>query len=252
MRIWISLGLTLLCANTWASVANKVTVNPNDAPNISITIYSGPGRNFRPIRSISKKADFTASSKLVQGKDAEYYKVLVKFKNGNRQIGYISVDSPVKFETAEGAEDVDAMASLFQAKASLQAAFHVLKNSRMYWTLGYMNYPLPNFYLRPFAGQLLTDTASSIILGMAVGTDHLFTDSFSIFSEVGGGLVAGPKQDAIFPGSESANSMLDAMAGVRFNAELAAVSVGLGQTAIFNANNSYVGWSLSFTLEVGL
>jgi hypothetical protein len=252
MRLWISTLILFLCACGSALAANKVTVNPTDAENVSVTIYSGPGLNFRPIRTISKKAEFISSSKLVQGRDGEYYKVLVKFKSGNRQVGYISTEAPAKFEVGESSEDVDAIATLFQSKANLQAAFHVLKNSRMYWTLGYMNYPLPNFYLRPFVGQLLTDIASSILVGTAVGTDHLFTDSFSFFSEIGAGFVAAPRPDAVFQGSESANTMLDAMAGIRFNAALAAVSIGLGETAIFNANNSYLGWSLSFTLEVGL
>jgi hypothetical protein len=217
-----------------------------------VTIYSGPGRNFRPIRSLSQKAEFPASSKIVEGKDGEYYKIIVKFKSGGRQVGYVPTDAPVTFEKNENAEDVDALPTLFLAKSSLQAAFHVLKNSRLYWTLGYLTYPTPNFYLRPFAGQLLTETASSVLAGLGLGTDHFFSDRFSFFSEVGAGMVAAPQADAIFKGSESANILLEAMAGVRFNAELAAVSAGLGQAAVLNGNNSYVAWSLSFTLEVGL
>lgn len=222
--------------------------------NESVTIYSGPSLTFRPIRNITEKTEFAASSKNIQGRDGDYYKILVKFKNGNRQIGFVPTTSPVKIEgvIAGSGEDIDAIPTLFLAKASLQAAFYVFRDSRMYWTLGYMNYPVPNFYLKPFIGQFFTESASSVVGGFSLGTDHFFGDSLSFFSEVGAGMVASPKEGTVFKGSESANALVQASAGLRINAELAAVSFGFGQTGIFNGNNSFVGWNLGFTLEVGL
>jgi hypothetical protein len=237
----------LLVGISWAQ--GNSTVITGERP---VTIYSGPGRNFRPIRSISQKIEFAASSRLAQGKDGNYYKVLVKFRDGHKQVGYIATDAPVKLVRSLDTEDIEHYSSLMLSKSSVQAAFYVLKNSRMYWTLGYTDYLVPSFYLKPFAGQLLTETSSSIVSGIEMGTDHFFTEMFSFFTGISTGLVFSPRDNAVFPGSASANALLTGTAGIRMNAELAAVSIGFGQTALFNGNNSYLGWNLGFTLEVGL
>jgi hypothetical protein len=235
----------------WASSATRLTTG--DA---LVTVYSGPGFRFRPIVAITKKTELVASSRIYQGKDGEFYKVLVVFKNGRKQIGYVSVLAPVDLSinsnAKAGDDDIDTYKDLALAESAMQVGFHTLKNTKVFWTLGYLKYPAPSFYIKGLVGQLLSETASSLMVGGEVGTDHFLSNTVSIYTSLASGSLIVPREDLVFEGSKNFNMFLQGGTGFRFNAEFAAVSLGALQAVLFNQNNSFISWGLGMTLEVGL
>jgi len=152
----------LLFLNT-ADAAAGSRLTTGDA---AVTVYSGPGFRYRPILTITKKTELPASSRIYQGKDGDFYKVLITYKTGRRAVGYINVNSEVDLNINDRtAEDIEAYKDLGLAESAMQVGFHTIKNSKVFWTLGYQKYPAPSFYLKALIGQLLSETASSLLAG---------------------------------------------------------------------------------------
>jgi hypothetical protein len=217
-----------------------------------IPVYSGPDINYRPIFSLLKGKSLSSDSQMIQTPTGDFYKVLVEFKGGRKQIGFISAKEKVKIDRSDEAEDIQGYKSLALAQSAMQAGFYTLKGTSFYWTLGYLKYPAPSFYIKGFVGQFLSKLASSVILGGELGTDHLITDKMSVYTAFGLGGMFAPKENILFDGSKNSNGFFHGGSGLRFNTELAAVSVGLLETLVLNSNNALLSWGAGITLEVGL
>jgi len=219
-----------------------------------IVIYSGPSVRYRPLATASKGQSFPVSLRRVIGAGGvEFFKVLLRFRNGGVRIGYISVTDPVEIQTSDVNEDVDSYQSLALAKSAVQFSFGGLKDGNYEVAAGYLVFPAPDFYLKAFAGQFVTPVTGNPLLGVEMGLDHLITGAFSIYGLVNTGAVFPANPGSIFAGSSSVAEFLQGGFGLRYNAhEFAAVSLGMIETGLYSNDNSFISSGYYVTLEVGL
>ncbi len=221
-----------------------------------ILVYSGPSRRFRPLMRVRKGRKFAASSTIVQGKDGDFYRVLVvSARSKRKRIGYIFVDEPVSIigESKETEEELTEIRSFAQAESSLQLSTWFLKDSLYIWGVGYQKYFAPEFYTKAFIGQLFNKVSGSLTTGVEMGMDQSFSGQFSLFTSFAFGVVVVGQEDVLFPDSKELNYLVVGTGGLRFHADqYASVSLGFGQTAIINHNNSYTSPTVGFSVEVGL
>lgn len=217
-------------------------------------VYSGPSNHFRPIYSARAGETLLTSKKQVQGADGgEFYKVLIKRSKTPLRVGYISVDTPVKFELSEDEDDVDSYKTLSLAESAFQIGLQGLKDSTYVWTVGYLKYPTESLYLKFLIGQLLNQRLGSLMFGGEVGSDQLIYGQFSLYAAFSAGVFILPQNNLIFEGSRSLNHFAQGGTGIRFSSdENAALSLGMFQMVLLSPNNSFLSLGGSITLEVGL
>ncbi|MEQ1875911.1 MAG: hypothetical protein ABL958_04640 [Bdellovibrionia bacterium] len=230
-----------------AEIQSKLVVLSDD-----VLVLSGPSFGYRPITVANKDRSFPVSNQLVQTPEGDFYKVLVTFKSGQKSIGYISSREKVRLDESSEKEEIENYKPLALAKSSMQAAFYGLRNNRLFWTIGYLKYPAPAFYLKGFIGQFFTQSTSSMIFGGELGTDHFVRGPYSLYTSLGAGFMVVPRDDAVFRGSTSFAYFFQGGTGIRYNTSLAAISFGPVQSLVLDSGNSYLAWGMGITLEVGL
>lgn len=243
-----TLGFLFHCHLGSASPTNANLILQED----NVPAYSGPGFSFRPLLLLKKGTKLSVNPQIVQTKEGDFYRVLLVFKSGRKRIGYISVARKTTLENTSQAEELESYLDLELADTALQINMNYMRSDRLYWTLGYMKYPAPSFYLKAMAGQYFSQTSASPLVGGEIGTDHFITNVISLYTSFGLGIVAAPQDNELYEGSTALNLFSHAGTGIRYNANLAAVVLGIGQNAVFNGNNSELAWAINLGLEVGL
>jgi hypothetical protein len=240
-------GLLLFSPSIQAQVQSKLVTLADD-----VLILSGPSFGYRPLMLAPKDKTFPVSNQVTQTPAGDFYKVLVTFKSGRKQIGYISIGEKVRLDESAEKEEIENYKSLALARSAMQAAFYGLRNNRLFWTVGYLKFPAPSFYLKGFVGQFFTQSTSSLLIGGELGTDHFITGTFSLYTSLGAAIMVIPRDDAVFRGSTSFAYCVQGGTGIRYNTSLAAISLGPVQSLVLDSGNSYLAWGVGMTLEVGL
>ncbi|MCM2281405.1 MAG: hypothetical protein NDI61_06105 [Bdellovibrionaceae bacterium] len=221
-----------------------------------VTVYTGPGRFYRPLLIVPSGTEMPAATSPVKNKHGEFFKVLVTLSDKRKAIGYVPVDSEIrKKSSADLADDMESFQEYPLAKHSLQATYAHLRTERRLVTVGYMKYVAPGFYLKGFAGSFLSPGSSSPLIGAEFGNDALLLKRLSGFASYTMGVFLRPKKDTLFEGSKNdlSNFLVQGALGLRLNfGEVASISLGATQVALVSANNSLVTFGGLATLEWGL
>jgi hypothetical protein len=237
-------GPSLLAAST--SLNELVVVGDG------VTAYAGPGLGFRPLVNLSPDQKVPVSSRIVSGKDGEFYKVLITSKFGAKNIGYIAVSEPVKIDESSIVDDIENFRSLSMARSSLQAGFSNHGGEFSGWKIGYLKHPAPSMSISGFVSQLYGRNSTSLILGAESGIDHLLSRSLSVFVAIGFGVLFAPGNDTLFLGSKSTNLFVQPSGGLKVHTDYASVSFGILENAYVNADSNYLTLGFGFTIELGL
>ena len=240
------------------AVIGLLTTLPADAA-VTLTIvgdnvvaYSGPGEKYRPLAILNSKTELRASSKIFDSPQGRFYKVIVRTGENQRAIGFIPMNAAVVLSGAEDNVDLEKFGVVALVDSAVQFSYASLRDRQSIWTLGYMKYLSPGFYVKGFGGQWLAPLAQGTLAGGEIGNDALLYGAVSGFVNYQfGGLSTG--QDNFFAGSTSINVFMGAAAGLRYNlGGIASMAVGINQVVIYNANNSLVSNGLLVSLEAGL
>lgn len=136
---------------------------------------------------------------------------------------------------------------------AFQISFSLLRDQASIWTLGYMKYVKPGFYVKGFAGQFSAPASKATLLGGEVGNDSLLVGNISGLVSYDLGVFSPSDTNTVFEGSSKLNAMMQAGFGLRYNfGGIASISAAVTQAVFFNGNNSLVSSGGTFTLEVGL
>lgn len=219
-----------------------------------VIVYSGPGEFYRPIAVLPAKTEIPAGSKPVSSKNGSFYKVLVKINEAKTAVGYVSLRADVRaMEDDTSDEDVEKYGEIALVNQAFQLSYSALQDKNYIYSLGYMKYLSPGFYVKGYVGQFTAVTATASIAGGEIGNDALLFGPFSGLVSYAAGAFAPSSEGAIFQASSSLNAMMQAGFGLRLNMRgIASLSAVATQVVLFNANNSWVGSGGMFTLEVGL
>lgn len=219
-----------------------------------VVVYSGPGIFYRPLAVLPANSELRASSKIVNTKDGRFYRVLVNLSEKKKVVGYIPQNPAVRyFKESLDEEDLEKFGDVALIHHAVQASFSMFRDQHQLWTLGYMNYLKPGFYVKGFAGHYSTAAHNAFTAGGEVGNDALLIGPVSGLVSYAAGVFAPNEAGTIFEASSSVNAMVQAAVGARYNIRgVAAVSAAATQAVFFNANNSFVTFGLNLTLEVGL
>lgn len=226
-----------------------------------VLIYSGPGQKFRPIGKGKTGTKTTVNPQILPGPDGDYFEILYSDKLGadsddeEKRLGYVSTRSKVVFERTgmDEGDDLKKYKSWAQAEAAVQSDITILKDQSYLWTVGYLKYPSPGFFVKGFVGQILSRFSSSTIVGGEVGLDQWIRGHFTAYSSLAIAPLFVPSDGTLFTGSQLFNLFVRGSVGLRYNAdEHAQISFGLTQILATNVQNSFMSPGLAFTLEVGL
>ena len=219
-----------------------------------VIAYSGPGQYYRPLSVFPARTELRAGSKVITNKNGAFYRVLVILSSKKKAVGFVSVQSNVRFVDDKLEEDdLEKYGEVALVNKAVQASFTAFQRKSSMWTLGYMKYLSPGFYVKGFGGQFSDDQNSAMLGGGEIGNDALLVGRVSGLVSFGLGLFSPTKEDAIFAGSEKLNMTMMAAVGARYNmGGIVSISLSGTQAVFFNANNSLVTRGLMATLEVGL
>lgn len=222
--------------------------------NEGVIVYSGPGRSYRPLAVLPARSELPASTVTVPTSEGPFFKVLVQVSPKRRSIGYIPITANAQL-IADGIEDEDLarFGGVALINKALQGAFTSFNDQNNMWTLGYMHYLKPGFYVKGFAGRFLNPTASATVGGAELGNDALLFGPISGLTSFAAGIFSPTEAGTIFEASSNLNAMMQAAVGARYNIKGAAsISAAASQAVLFNANNSLVLFGVNITIEVGL
>jgi hypothetical protein len=219
-----------------------------------VIVYSGPGEFYRPIAVLPSKTELRAGSKPVSSKNGAFYKVVVKINEARTAIGYVSLKADVRaMDDETGEEDLEKFGEIALVDQAVQVSYSALQDKNYIYSLGYMNYLSPGFYVKGYFGQFSAPGATAMVGGGEIGNDALLFGPFSGLVSYAAGVFAPSAEGAIFQASSSMNAMMQAGFGLRLNMRgIASLSAVATQVVLFNANNSWVSSGGMFTLEVGL
>jgi hypothetical protein len=111
----------------------------------------------------------------------------------------------------------------------------------------------PGFYVKGFGGKFVNPDSGAFVLGGEVGNDAILFDRISGFVSYDLGVFVPNKNGQIFESSSSANALMQASFGARYNLSgIVSLSAAATQAVFFNANNSLVTSGATLTFEVGL
>lgn len=226
-----------------------LTTNEDD-----IRVYSGPGERFRVLAVLPGKTEIKASNTIVTSSAGRFYRVLVKLGEKQRAIGFIPVNAQIRIGGEDQDEDeLSKYGAVALVSRAVQITFSSFRDKQSFYSLGYMHYLSPGFYVKGVVGQWITPVASGNMLGGEIGNDALLAGAVSGFVSYGLGLFMPSAPDAIFAGSTKMNVMMNAAVGLRYNLEgFASFALAGTQAVIYNANNSLVSTGVQASLEVGL
>lgn len=219
-----------------------------------IQVYSGPGERFRVLAILPNKTEIKASNQIVTSSAGRFYRVIVKLGENMRSIGFIPVSAQMRIGGEDQDEDeLSKYGAVALISRAVQITFSSYRDKQNFYSLGYMRYLSPGFYVKGVAGQWVTPVASGNMFGGEIGNDALLAGSVSGFVSYGLGAFMPSAAGAIFDGSTSYNVMMNAALGIRYNLEgFASIAIAGTQAAIYNANNSLVATGIQASLEVGL
>ncbi len=219
-----------------------------------VIVYSGPGEFYRPIAVLPAMTELRAGSKPVSSKNGSFYKVLVKIDAAKSVIGYVSLKADVRSVADDmGEDELEKFGEIALANQAVQLSYSALEDKNYVYSVGYMKYLSPGFYVKGYAGQFSAPSATATIAGGEVGNDALLFGPVSGLVSYAAGIFAPSSEGAVFAASSSLNAMMQAGFGLRLNMRgVASFSAVATQVVLFNANNSWVSSGGMFTLEVGL
>lgn len=219
-----------------------------------IQVYSGPGERFRVLAVLPIKTEIKAANQIVTSSAGRFYRVLIKLGENQRAIGFIPVNTQMRVGGEDQDEDeLSKYGAVALISRAAQVTFSALKDRNNFYSVGYMHYLSPGFYIKGTAGQLTSTGSSGNVFGGEIGNDSLLAGSVSGFVSYGLGLFMPNAADSFFAGSTNLNVMMNATIGIRYNLEgFASFAVGGQQIAIYNQNNSFVTTGVIASLEVGL
>ncbi|MBX9768603.1 MAG: hypothetical protein K2X47_15115 [Bdellovibrionales bacterium] len=227
-----------------------------------VLVYSGPGQKFRPIGKGKTGTKTTVNPQILAGPDGDYFEIVFSDKaegesedDDEKRLGYVSTRSKVVFERTgmDEGDDLKKYKSWAQAESAIQSDITILKDQSYLWTVGYLKYPSPGFFVKGFVGQILSRFSSSTILGGEVGLDQWIRGHFTAYSSFAVAPLFVPSDGTLFTGSQLFNLFVRGSVGLRYNAdEHAQISFGLTQILATNVQNSFMSPGFALTLEVGL
>lgn len=219
-----------------------------------IQVYSGPGERFRVLAVLPAKTEVKASNSIVTSQSGRFYRVLVKLGEKQRAIGFIPVNAQMRIGGEDQDEDeLSKYGAVSLISKAIQITFSSYRDKQSSYSLGYMHYLSPGFYVKGSVGQLITPLTSGNFAGGEIGNDSLLAGPVSGFVSYGAGVFMPSAAGSIFAGSTSFNVMMNAAFGLRYNLEgFASFAIAGIQTAIYNQNNSHVTTGVQLSLEVGL
>jgi len=219
-----------------------------------VVAYSGPGEYYRPLAVFPARTELAAGSQVIRAKDGAFYKVIVKLSEKKSVIGYVSLKAMATFmDDKIEDEDLSKYGDVALVSKAFQLSFSLLHDQASVWTLGYMNYLKPGFYMKVFGGRFASPDASATVAGGEVGNDSLLFGRVSGLVSYDLGLFMPSQSGTVFEGSSSLDAMMQAGFGLRYNfGGIASVSTAITQAVFFNGNNSLVASGATVTLEVGL
>lgn len=221
-----------------------------------VTIFTGPGKFYRPLIVLPPGRELQTSKSTIKNKHGEFFRVLVRLSNKKKAIGYIPVDAEVRLKTDNDiAEDIESFREYPLAERSIQFSNSQFKTQRSLATLGFLRYLGPGFYLKGFGGVFLSPGNTSPVVGGEFGNDALLHRNLSGFTSLALGVFLKPELGALFEGNKKdfSNLLIQTAIGIRYNfSNIASVSVGGTQAALFSPNNSLVTFGGLITIEWGL
>lgn len=219
-----------------------------------VVAYSGPGEFYRPLAVLPARTELVAGSKIVRTKDGAFYKVIVKLSEKKNVIGYISVQSMATYMNDKlDDEDLSKYGDVALISRAGQLSFSLFRDQASLWTIGYMKYLKPGFYVKGFAGRFSNPAGGAAAAGAEVGNDALLFGRFSGLASYDLGIFMPSQPGTIFDASSGTNAMMQAGFGLRYNfGGIASISGALTQAVFFNGNNSLVTGGGTLTLEIGL
>lgn len=219
-----------------------------------IQVYSGPSERFRILATLPAKTEIKASATIVSGSSGRFYRVIVQLGEKQRAIGFIPVNAPIRVGGEDQDEDeLSKYGAVSLISRAVQMTYSLFRDKQAFYSLGYMHYLSPGFYVKGAVGQWTTPVASGTMAGGEIGNDSLLVGPVSGFVSYGLGLFKPSAEGAIFAGSTSFNIMMNATVGIRYNLEgFASFAIAGQQAAIYNANNSLLSTGIQMSLEVGL
>lgn len=240
--------------------SNLLFVSDADAKARLMTIsdgviaYSGPGQFYRPLAVFPERTELRASSKVVRNKNGAFYRVLIQLSEKKKAVGFVSVQSNVRYVDDKLEEDdLEKYGEVALVSRAAQVSYSLLRNDSSLWTLGYMRYLSPGFYVKGYGGQFNSASASALVAGGEVGNDALLYQRLSGLVSYSAGLFSPSEAGSVFSASSKVNMIMMASFGVRYNFNGAAsLSAAVTQGVFFNADNSLVTNGAAVTFEVGL
>lgn len=219
-----------------------------------IQVYSGPGERFRVLAVLPNKTEIKASNSIVTSQAGRFYRVVVKLGENQRAIGFIPVNAQIRVGGEDQDEDeLSKYGAVSLISKAIQITFTSYRDKQSAYTIGYMHYLSPGFYVKGDAGQWITPLASGNFFGGEIGNDALLAGPVSGFVSYRMGIFMPGAAGSFFAGSSSYNIMMNAAVGVRYNLEgFASFALGGTQAVIYNQNNSLVATGVQLSLEVGL
>ena len=229
-----------------------------------VAVYSGPGKMFRPLTKLQKGTEVTYSPKTVTSKGVEFYKVAIP-RNGKNVIGYIAVDdlepeleddgedeASTTEEAAKAENEIDRLDEFPLSRHAIQISYSHFKTERALASIGYMRFIAPSLYGKFQAGAFKSEVATSPLVSFELGSDSAISKHWSAYILGSAGVFINPKVDALFEGSKKdfSNFIFQAGLGFRYSfSNLAAISLGGTQAALYSANNSSLTFGGLLTLE---
>ena len=219
-----------------------------------VIAYSGPGDFYRPLAVFPARTELMAGSTVIRTKDGAFYKVIVKLSDKKSVIGYVSLQAMATFMSDKVEDDdLSKYGDVALVNKAFQISFSAYRDQASAYTIGYMQYLKPGFYVKGYAGRFANPVGAATIGGGEIGNDSLLFGRVSGLVSYDLGLFLPSQTGTIFDASSSVNMMMQAGFGVRYNfGGIAAVSAAVTQAVFFNANNSLVTSGGMLTLEVGL
>jgi hypothetical protein len=219
-----------------------------------VVAYSGPGEYYRPLAIFPARTELAAGSQVIRTKDGAFYKVIVKLSEKKSVIGYVSLQAMANYMNDKiEDDDLSKYGDVALVDKAAQISISLLRDQGALWTLGYMKYVKPGFYVKGFAGQFSNPMAKATVAGGEVGNDSLLFGNISGLVSYDLGLFMPSDPGTVFEASSKVNAMMQGGFGLRYNfGGIASVSAGITEAVFFNGNNSFVTSGGTFTLEVGL
>ncbi len=219
-----------------------------------VVAYSGPGEYYRPLAIFPARTELPAGSQVIRTKGGAFYKVIVKLSEKKSVIGYVSLQAMATYvDDKLEDEDLSKYGDVSLVSKAFQLSFSMLRDQSSIWTLGYMKYLKPGFYVKAFGGRFTNPSANASVGGGEIGNDSLLFGRVSGLVSYDLGVIMPSQSGTVFEGSSGVNALMQAGFGLRYNfGGIASMSAAATQAVFFNGNNSLVTSGGTVTLEVGL